>query len=188
MNVTVSGCARPADRPVPASGAYTNVPSTDVVALSCVLLSAVPTNVNITRAPQNQAEPAIGINPLSPAHVFEISNIETGDGLMAAVSSDGGVTWSARTIANDNDSLPPACCDPSAAYDSFGNLFLSYLSSDDRKVYVLLSTDNGQNFTLLQEFKGSVDQPTVVSGPGSVWLDFDKDPGVAVNGAAVTGR
>jgi hypothetical protein len=154
---------------------------------SRVLLSVVPTDVNITRAPQNQSEPAIAINPLSPSHVFEISNIETGDGLMAAVSSDGGVTWSARTIANDSDNLPPACCDPSAAYDSFGNLFLAYLSADDRKVYVLLSIDNGQTFTLLQEFKGSVDQPTVVSGPGSVWLDFDKDPGVAVSGAAVSG-
>ena len=154
---------------------------------SRVLLSAIPTNVNITRAPQNQSEESITINPLNTSNVFEVSNIETGDGLMVGTSSDGGATWSTRTIANDSDNLPPACCDPSAAYDSFGNLFLAYLSSDDRKVYLLLSTDNGQNFTLLQQFKGNVDQPTVATGPGSVWLDFDKDPGVAITGAAVTG-
>ena len=154
---------------------------------SRVLLSAIPTNVNITRAPQNQAEESIAINPLSPSHVFEISNIETGDGLMAGTSSDGGATWSTRTIADDKDTLPPACCDPSVAYDSFGNLFLAYLSSDDHSVYLLNSTDNGQNFTLIQQYKGNVDQPTVATGPGSVWLDFDKDPAVAVSGASVSG-
>ena len=83
-------------------------------------------------------------------------------------STDGGATWSSHTIANDKDGLPAACCDPSAQFDTFGNLFLTYLNSSTDSVIVLESTDAGKDFTLLKEFHGNVDQPTIVGGPGQV--------------------
>jgi hypothetical protein len=151
------------------------------------LLSAAFTNINITRMKGNQAEGAIAVDPADPSHLFTATNIDKGDGIAVAVSSDGGATWTTRTIANDHDSLPPACCDPSVAFDSSGNLFVAYLNSADNEVELLLSTDAGQSFSLLAHYSGNVDQPTVTTGAGSVWLDFDKGNGVAVTGAPVTG-
>jgi hypothetical protein len=149
------------------------------------LFSSAFTNVNISKLKGNQAEGAIAVDPLAPSKMFAVSNIDTGDGLMAATSSNGGATWSAQVIAKDNSALPAACCDPSVAFDSFGNLFLTYLNSTDNQVELLLSTDAGHSFTLLTQFNGNVDQPTVVTGPGSVWLDFDRGNGVSVTGAPV---
>ncbi|HSU68476.1 MAG TPA: sialidase family protein, partial [Tepidisphaeraceae bacterium] len=149
------------------------------------LFAAAFTNVDVSKLKGNQAEGAISVDPANPSELFAVSNIDEGDGLRVALSSDGGATWSARTIANDNDNLPAACCDPSVAFDSFGNLFLAYLDSTDTQVELLMSTDAGQSFTVLAQYSGNVDQPTVVTGPGSVWLDFDKGNSVAVTGAPV---
>lgn len=149
------------------------------------LLSAGFTNINISRMKGNQAEGAIAIDPVNPKLAFAVSNIDTADGLMVAASTDGGATWSSRTIATDSDGLPPACCDCSASFDSYGNLFLAYLNSTDTQVELLLSTDAGSSFSLLQQYSGNVDQPTVVTGPGSVWLDFDRGNSVSVTGAPV---
>src|SRR5579884_1374249 len=132
------------------------------------LLSSAFANVNVSRMTGNQAEGSIVVDRADPRHVFAISNIDVGDGLLAATSADGGTTWSHRLIADDSDGLPPACCDPSAAFDSFGNLFLTYLDSKTDNVVVLLSTNAGQDFSLLTKFHGDVDQPTIVTGPGSV--------------------
>jgi hypothetical protein len=149
------------------------------------LLSAAFTNINISKLKGNQAEGAIAIDPVNPNLAFAVSNIDTGDGLMVATSADGGTIWSPRTIATDTDGLPPACCDCSAAFDSFGNLFLTYLNSTDNQVELLLSTDAGISFSLVTQYSGNIDQPTVVTGPGSVWLDFDRGNSVSVTGAPV---
>lgn len=149
------------------------------------LFSSAFTNINVSKLKGNQAEGAIAVDPLNPSKLFAVSNIDTGDGLMAATSSDGGATWSAQVIAKDNTALPAACCDPSVAFDSFGNLFLTYLNSADNQVELLLSTDAGHSFTLLTQFNGNVDQPTVATGPGSVWLDFDRGNSVSVTAAPV---
>jgi hypothetical protein len=151
------------------------------------LLSSVFPNINISQLAGNQAEGSITVDRADLSKMFAVSNIDAGDGLVAATSSDGGATWSQRLIATDTDGLPPACCDCSAAFDSFGNLFVSYLNSKDNQIELLLSTDAGHSFSLLQQYSGSVDQPTVVTGPGSVWLEFDRGPGVGVAGALVTG-
>lgn len=155
------------------------------------LFSSAFTNINISKMKGNQAEGAIAVDPVSPSKVFAVSNIDANDGLMAATSSDGGATWSSTQIATDKGSLPAACCDCSAAFDSFGNLFLTYLNSTDTQVELLLSTDAGHSFTLVTQYGGNVDQPTVVTGAStvagqqSVWLEFDKGNGVAVTGAPV---
>lgn len=151
------------------------------------LLSGGFPNVNVSRMSGNQAEGAIAVDRADPNHLFAVSNIDVGDGLMLATSSDGGATWIRRTIANDVDGLPPACCDPSASFDVFGNLFVAYLNSKGNQIEVLLSTDAGQSFSLIAQYNGNVDQPTVTTGPGSVWLTFDRAGGVAATGAADTG-
>lgn len=152
------------------------------------LLSAgIVGNINVGKMLGNQAEGAIVVNRASPSKVFAVSNLDVGDGLMASTSSDGGTTWSRRTIANDKDGLPAACCDPSAEFDSFGNLYLAYLNASTDAVVILRSTDAGQNFTLLKEFHGNIDQPTIAVGPGGVWVEWDTAGGIAVSGAANNG-
>lgn len=144
-------------------------------------------NVNITRMSGNQAEGAIAADPTNPSRLFVATNVDQGDGLVVATSGDGGQTWASRLIANDTDNLPPACCDPSTAFDSFGNLFLSYINSKTNAVAVLISTDAGQSFSPLAQFKGDIDQPTLATGPGSVWVTFQKGNSVVATGAADTG-
>ena len=126
--------------------------------------------------PGNQAEGSIAVDPADPSHLFAATNIDHGDGLMAATSGDGGQTWATRIIANDTDGLPAACCDPSTAFDSFGNLFLTYVNANTNNVVVLLlSTDAGQSFSVLAQFQGNVDQPTVTTGPGQRLADVPEE-------------
>ena len=151
------------------------------------LLSSAFPNVNISRMAGNQAEGSITVDRADPSHVFAVSNIETGDGVLFGSSSDGGATWTHRLVGNDIDGLTPACCDPSIAADTYGNLFLTYLSASGNDVAVLLSTDSGQTFHPLDTFHGDVDQPTITSGPGGIWLAFQKGGTMNVTGAPVTG-
>src|SRR5438552_6689398 len=77
----------------------------------------IPQNINLSRMFDNQSEGAIAIDPTNPSRMFALSNIEFGDGLFAAISSNGGKTWSRKLIADDSDNLVPACCDPTASFD-----------------------------------------------------------------------
>src|SRR3954453_2746709 len=91
------------------------------------------TNINVSATAGNHAEGTIVVDPTDPSHLFTASNAP-GVGLLAAVSSNGGATWTRRPMADDAvdssglaaDGLAPACCDPSAAFDRFGNLYLTY--------------------------------------------------------------
>jgi len=150
------------------------------------LLSSSFPNINISKLLGNQAEGAIAVDRADPTKLVWVSNIDVGDGLMAATSSNSGASWSTKTIANDRDGLPAACCDPSAEFDSFGNLFLAYLNNSTDSVIVLRSTDAGQDFTLLKEYHGNVDQPTVNVGPGGVFVEWDSASGISVAGATDT--
>src|SRR5665213_961508 len=170
-------------------------------------VSAFP-NVNISKFKGNQPETAIAVDPSNPSREFAVSNTDN-TGLYAASSSNGGATWSGGVIAagaisgpgggdragttsgstgatTSTDGLPAACCDPSAAFDSHGNLFLTYLDTNDNVVVVALSTDGGHTFSTLQQFAGDVDQPTVTTGPGSVWLSFQRNGAVWAAGASVS--
>src|SRR5437764_8896023 len=125
----------------------------------CLLANAadaqfVGPNVNITRLPTDQTEPAIAIDPTNPNRLFVAANTE-GNGIFAAYSTNAGATWSYTdptdgTIADGGDSFPEACCDSSlsASCDSFGNIFLVYLNIDFG-VVSLVSTNGGRNFALV---------------------------------------
>ena len=176
--------------------------------------------MDIAPLPGYEGEEAIAVNPVNPMQLFATSNIGQ-DGLMAAFSVDGGSTWrftnpATGFIATDNSSLPAACCDPSVAFDRFGNLFLCYLSASQDSVVVLVSVDGGQSFRVLSKMRASAtrsiappfpvksspisrlanvkDQPTLTVGPGgaespsSAWVTYlGSDGFITAAGAPVTG-
>src|SRR5512141_1358834 len=112
---------------------------------------AVSANVNVSRTPGNQAEQTVAVNPTNPANIVVISNDPSpGPGLFESITFDGGTTWTTRQIATGADELGAACCDPSLAFDGYGNLFFTYLlSSLPDGIPVALSTDGGRHFTTL---------------------------------------
>ena len=158
----------------------------------------VPTNVNLSKKLGHDAECAIAQNPTNKGQLFALCNTGSGfgPGLFAARSTDGGVTWvypggSTETIANGSTNPflgPVACCDPSLAWDSFGNLFITYLDSAVKNVVTLLSTDGGQTFSTLAAFgPATVDQPTVTAGAGAVWIAWNQSGYMVASGTQVTG-
>jgi hypothetical protein len=162
-------------------------------------------NHNVSMMLGNQAETTIAINPTNPNNIVVVSNIQFGQALFKAYTTDGGVTWTKDVIA-DGDELGFACCDPSLSFDQYGNLFLVYLDGVKvRNVQLAMSTDGGATFhyvtavervdkggpnPLDKKWGAFVDQPTVVTGPGSVWVtwkEFDKNQRIMGRGAPVSG-
>jgi hypothetical protein len=149
-------------------------------------------DVNLSEMENYQNECAIINNPSNKLQLFAACNNATG-GLFAARSTDGGMTWTYpdadKTIADgDANQGPLACCDPSLAWDTFGNLFITYLDSSFTNIITILSTDGGITFTNLGTFgPGSVDQPTVAAGSGQVWIVWNLSNHMVARGAAVTG-
>lgn len=179
-----------------------------------VASAATPTvgpNINLSRAPGNQYETAVAINPKNNNQIFIVGRNEIG-GLSTAQSIDGGLSWTSKIIARSTlpapGDVPRAYGNASAAWDDFGNLFLVYLSqgSTTSATYVTLavSTDGGLTFRsptgvgaaiLLPNNNSPIfgDQPTVTVGPGSggfpgsVWVTYWTLGGIAVSGASVSG-
>ena len=145
---------------------------------SAALNPTVGPNVNVTKASGNQAEGTIAVNPTNANQLFVASN----PGATSRRSTDGGATWIAAGAG-----IPASCCDNVAAWDSFGNLFLVNINAALNAVVLFLSTDGGANFTTLQTIDtGSIDQPSVKAGAGSVWVTWN-DGTIKARGAAVTG-
>ena len=154
------------------------------------------TDNNISKKAGNDAECAISKNPTNKLQLFSLCNT-SGTGLLAARSTDGGVTWFYpdpvdKTIADGDASQGAlACCDPNLAWDTFGNLYLTYINSAVNQIITLLSTDGGATFTSLASFAGSVDQPTVVTANTSVgvavWIVWNQSNQMVARGAVVTG-
>jgi hypothetical protein len=188
--------------------------SAAVVSLSALVVSGVlvvpgaaqpstPTNVDISQRHTNESEETIAVNPTNPQNIVEVSNVDFPvAGMLEGVSFDGGKTWMTKLIG-DNDNLGDACCDPSLSFDSYGNLFLTYLFNVEDTLPVALSTDGGLNFHLVANIpgigkrngKGSgekglfrfVDQPTITSGEGEVWVVVNVGGPMGAFGAPVTG-
>lgn len=148
-------------------------------------------DVNISKLANYQNECAIAKNPTNKLQLFAACNNALG-GLFAARSTDGGVSWvypdADKTIADgDANQGPLACCDPALAWDTFGNLFITYLGNANT-VETILSTDGGQTFTnLLTIGPASVDQPSVAVGAGQVWIVWNQSGSMRARGAPVTG-
>jgi len=149
------------------------------------------TDVNTSKMANYQNECAIAKNPTNKLELFASCNNSTG-GMFAARSTDGGVTWTYpdpdKTIADgDAGQGPLACCDPTLAWDTFGNLFVVYLGNANT-VEVIRSADGGQTFTNVATFgPANVDQPTVAVGAGAIWVVWNQTNQMVARGAAVTG-
>ena len=167
--------------------------------LLSVNLSVGP-NVLVNPKRGNQSETAIAINPTNPLNLFAIANDETSSQVFANYSTDGGVTWSLSTVAG----LPPTFGDAQTAWDSFGNLFVTYLNSSLTAIITIMSTDGGQSFSVINTTSGtrsgSLDQPSIAVGPSnfgddtrSVWISYENfsanggQGAITVKGAVVTG-
>jgi hypothetical protein len=89
---------------------------------------ATPKNIDVSQLSNNESEETIAVNPTNPNNIVIVTNVVVpAAGLFAAVSFDGGSTWTQRIVGN-NDNLGAACCDPSLSFDEFGNLFLLIFS------------------------------------------------------------
>ena len=168
-----------------------------------------PANVDASQRAFNESEEAIAINPTNPNNIVIFTNIghrEAGltAGMFLAVSFDGGATWTKRIVGN-NDALGDACCDPSLAFDEFGNLFMTYIFQVENTVPVALSTDGGLTFAIIANIDAPakttgkkapgdnrglfrfVDQPTITAAHGEVWVIFNAGGPMFATGAPVTG-
>jgi len=174
----------------------------------------IPSNVNTSTRPGNEAEDAIAINPTNPSNIVAMSVLPGPVvGTFEAVSFDGGLTW-IRQVIGDGDQLGEICCDQQLAWDSFGNLWMTYLFTVSGNVPIALSTDGGLTWEKVAEIvpvkpKGSRspknigskgngahlrgtasgDQPSISAGAGSVWVSYTVYPSQVVQafGAPVTG-
>lgn len=145
----------------------------------CESLSA-GTNVDASKRSGNETEGAIAIDPTNPNRMFYLSNVDFGSTLGAGYSSNGGASWTSTS------SLTSACCDGSASWDEFGNLFACYIDSFLSNAVVKISTNGGHSFGNA----GSIsvfDQPTLTTGAGSVWVCYVSFNGIEARGATVSG-
>jgi hypothetical protein len=163
----------------------------------------MPLNVNISQRQGSESEEAVAINPTNPKNIVIVTNVDhPAAGMFEGVSFDGGATWTTKLIG-DNDNLGDACCDPSLSFDTYGNLFMTYLYNVEVEVPIALSTDGGLSFNLIANIAKApkqqtsvngdrglfrfVDQPTITAAHGEVWMVFNAGGPIAATGAAVTG-
>lgn len=134
-------------------------------------------DVNISKIGGNDNECAIAKNPTNPLQlVAHCNSLST-----PWRSSDGGLTWVV------GGSIGSYCCDPNLAWDSFGNLFATFINGATNAIVTKLSVNGGVSFTDLASFGGSVDQPSVVAYNGTVWVVWNQSGAMVARGAAVTG-
>ncbi len=144
---------------------------------------SVGTNlVDISQLKGNETDPCVAINPLNPSNMVVTAAIDgIVPGLLFAFTTNMGATWKTDIIGTNGDSqgLNPAYGEPSAAWDSFGNLFLAYLPNSFEGVAVALSTNGGSNFVSLTNLAALdvTDTPRLSAPPsgaaaGSVWVVY----------------
>src|SRR5437899_3138373 len=146
-------------------------------------LACLEAVVNVSATAGNQAESFVNVNPTNTNNLVATSNNPGTASIFRAYSTDAGATWTRGTIATG-----VACCDGQAAWDTFGNLFLVYINSGLNQINVILSTDGGVTFGApLTVGTGSIDQPSIAVGNGSVWVDWNQSGSMVARGAPVTG-
>ena len=139
--------------------------------------------VNVSATLGNQAESFVNVNPTNTNNLVATSNNPGTASIFRAYSTDAGATWTRGTVATG-----VACCDGQAAWDTFGNLFLVYINNGLNQINVILSTDGGVTFSApLTVGTGSIDQPSIAVGNGSVWVDWNQSGSMVARGAPVTG-
>lgn len=120
----------------------------------------------------NQNEIFIAKDPNSN-RVFAISKKDSQDRLFAAYSDDAGCNWTPSYIADGNGSLPEAQADPWATFDSFGNLWISYMGREGDPITsvpirIARNVDGGETFPADQVYTIGAglfaDKPVMAAG------------------------
>ena len=146
-------------------------------------LACVTPVVNVSARSGNESESFVVVNPTNTNNLVAFSNLTSENSIFRGYSTDGGATWTRGTVATN-----VACCDGQAAWDTFGNLFLVYINNSVNQINVILSTDGGATFSApVTVGTGSVDQPSIAVGNGSVWVDWNSGGSMVARGAPVTG-
>jgi hypothetical protein len=137
-------------------------------------------NVNLSQRAGTQAETTVAINPANSDQIFVGAVNNGGAGMFASNRArvNGNPAWNGRTIATGaqgGDSLPQASADPSAAYDTFGNLFLTYITTaanQEKGQTTATAAQNGNNSLIdstrswgIGEWTGC--QIQITAGPGA---------------------
>jgi hypothetical protein len=117
-------------------------------------------NVNVTKLTGNQSEQSIAINRLNTNQITVGSNGRPGGGVFLGYSNNGGATW------NTSSFNPSACCDTWMGADSFGNMYVSYLTGGIT-TSIARSTDGGANYSVIGALAGGSDHPELGIGPGA---------------------
>ena len=117
-------------------------------------VSGTPTIVNADKVTGPQQDPTIVSNPTNPNQMYMVAD-NVGSSLLTSTSSNGGATWTPLVRFTGSDGFPPASINPTAAYDSYGNLFVAYKRADTGSTEVLYSYDNGQTFHVLASLSGN---------------------------------
>ncbi len=145
-------------------------------------LVCTATVVNASATLGNEDESFAAVNPTNTQNIVVFSNLNA-NSIHRSYTTNGGASWTHGTVATG-----VACCDAQAAWDSFGNLFVVYLNSAASQVNVILSTNGGATFSApVTAGTGSVDQPSIAVGNGSVWVDWNLSGNMVARGAPVTG-
>lgn len=153
-------------------------------------VSGTPTIVNADKVTGPQQDPTIVYNPTNPNQMYMVADNVGSSSLLTSTSSNGGATWTPQVQFTGSDGFPPASINPTAAYDSYGNLFVAYKRADTGSTEVLFSYDNGQTFHVLASLSGIQDDPILATGPGSLWLGVQQNkqtgnPASVANSGAV---
>ncbi len=160
-------------------------PKSQVPILKKILqpLACLTPVINVSGRSGNESESFAVVNPTNTNNLVAFSNLASENSIFRAYSTDGGATWTRGTVATG-----VACCDGQAAWDTFGNLFLVYINNSLNQINVILSTDGGVTFSAPTTVgTGSVDQPSIAVGNGSVWVDWNLSGSMVARGAPVTG-
>lgn len=190
-------------------------------------IAAPGTNVNISQLAGNQSNGSLALDTTTSGasqRLFMASNVDTlttGNspfrfvgGLLTSYSTNGGLTWTNKIIADGNppapgdDVMPIASGWAATASDGFGNLFVAYLNKvvdgnnnpiAPNQIIILKSSNFGQTFQVHQVISAQFSSlglgaPALAAarlGPasGSLWVSYyDNALGKLVAlGAPVTG-
>lgn len=152
-------------------------------------VSGTPAIVNASRLPGGQVDETIVYNPTNPNQMYLVASND-GSSLLTSTSADGGHTWTPMVRFTGSDGFPPASINPTAAYDSYGNLFVAYKRADTGSTEVLYSYDNAVTFHVLATLSGIQNDPVLTTGPNSVYLGLEQakqtgNPASVANSGAV---
>jgi len=121
----------------------------------------------------NQAEGAIAVDPSNPLRQFMFANPSSGRGPERGGQHQRWHNLGTAPYGHGSDGLAAACCDPSCAFDNFGNLFVCYINSAVNAVIVGLST-NGRRLVLPDRLFLRIDRPTHADRwRNTVWVTYN---------------